>query len=48
MPRVHFNNGFALRWISINRGRGSAPGKAAVQAQQQETFRRLISRRKNE
>jgi hypothetical protein len=29
---MHFNNGFALRWISINRGRGSSPDKAAGQA----------------
>jgi len=35
---MHFNNGFALRWISINRGRGSSPDKAAVQAQRQKNF----------
>jgi hypothetical protein len=37
-----FNDGFVAGRICIDRGRGSAPRKTAVQTQHQETFRRLI------
>jgi hypothetical protein len=48
VPRMHFNNGFVAGWICIDRGPASAPRKTAVQTTQQETFRRLISRRNHE
>ena len=48
MPRMHFNDGFVAGWICIERERGSAPRKTAIQTQYQETFRRLISRRNHE
>jgi predicted RNase H-like nuclease len=39
VPRMHFNDGFVAGWICIDRGRGSAPRKTAVQTPYQETFR---------
>lgn len=43
MPRMHFDYSSNDWRICIDRGRGSAPGKTAAEAQQEETFRRLIS-----
>src|SRR5262249_26613476 len=45
-PLMYFDGGFVARRICLNRGRGSAPRKTAVQTQHKKTFRRSTSRRK--
>jgi len=48
VPRMHFNNGFALRWMSINGGVAALLTKLRFKRNAKKTFRRLISRRKHE
>jgi hypothetical protein len=41
---MHLDDSLTDRRICINRGRGSAPGKTAMEAQIKKTFRRLIQK----